>query len=42
MQPQAEAAQKEQNSDFRRPIKIIGLRFQASNFWGSSIFEIPD
>jgi len=41
MQPQAEAAQKEQNSDFRRPIKVIGLRMQASNFWVLSIFEIP-
>lgn len=41
MQPHAEAAQKEQNSEFRRQIKIIGLRTQASNFWVLSIFEIP-
>lgn len=41
MQAQAEAAQKEQNSGFRRPIKTIGFRIQASNFCMLSISEIP-
>lgn len=41
MQPQAEAAQKEQNSSFRRPIKTIGFRIQASNFCILSVSEIP-